>query len=1015
MAARSRKSSSSSEFDLIEDGDERIIRTRPVSECDSTVTTASMKQEASDNSWKENSEVPQATDGATGFANDNMKIDTSVTPTMTLLADQMAENSIRLSTQTLVELDSKVEGAYATESDQELMNALLSRSVWVLEGISKETMSDIKKAANACILTTSDKARTDYPEKFATAKGIFLEMLDTRAKVGDSNEWLFVYVDPSLKRKANETDSEQTTLQYFRYGQLECGDILAQIVDGDQEDIPSPTAKALVVPVRSEKPKKCGLAELPCPGSKPFACCPMTKRFEWKCTSCEQILEYGFDGHFYCTCGKTPVEAFVFRCGLRKHGWEYTGFEQNDLTWVLKEVQPYKELNILVLGETGVGKSTWINGFANFLTYSALNEALADPIYLIPTRFTTMDKDFEQKVVSMGSSDNENDVIGQSATQLPKSYAIRRGGMIVRLIDTPGIGDTRGTEQDKRNFQFIMQHLSNFENIHGICILLKPNNSRLTVMFRFCIKELLSHLHRDACHNIVFVFTNARSTFYRPGDTFPILQKLIKESQGVDIPLNQSTVYSVDSEAVRFMAALKSGIQFDETETQNFFKSWEKSVEETERLLQHVSTRKPHALQNTLSLNEARRMILSFTEPLAQITKNIQLNLKLADEKAEEIREAQYTKAQLSQQLYVPVIDLVTKPLGYPRTVCASRSCIRVVGKKVDYITRCHEHCLLQGIQQEQYPNPGLQKCQAMMKSGGLSCERCRCSWDKHMHISYEMQEVLVNEMDQRVQKLLHQKDGELNAVGIFLKELNQRKQDLAYEEKEIRKVAAKFGCFLKKNAMIPYNDAMEEYLHYLIGAEKEKIALGCGRDGLEGYERMLQGYREEKQLLEESMQGSDKDHPITANNIMGAIQSLYNLPINGKKIQNFVEMIQGVRKQQVRSQETLYAPKYGRHVRYTQYKAMQEFHDYRHDYQSNNPWREAPPYRNRQPPSYSAPHHTDTYYPYGYGGPQEQYPPPQPPTGPAQRRPPSPDGRIGWPTRLWTAVGNFVKGHPPH
>ncbi len=75
----------------------------------------------------------------------------------------------------------------------------------------------------------------------------------------------------------------------------------------------------------------------------------------------------------------------------------------------------------------------------------------------------------------------------------------------------------RGIEQDKENFQNILAYISYYEEIHGICILLKPNNSRLTVMFEFCVKELLTHLHKSAAANILFCFTNARSTNYRPG------------------------------------------------------------------------------------------------------------------------------------------------------------------------------------------------------------------------------------------------------------------------------------------------------------------------------------------------------------------------------------------------------------------------------------------------------------------------------------------------------------------
>ena len=46
------------------------------------------------------------------------------------------------------------------------------------------------------------------------------------------------------------------------------------------------------------------------------------------------------------------------------------------------------DVNILILGETGVGKSTWINGIANYATHDSLEDAMNDPEFtvLIPSR-----------------------------------------------------------------------------------------------------------------------------------------------------------------------------------------------------------------------------------------------------------------------------------------------------------------------------------------------------------------------------------------------------------------------------------------------------------------------------------------------------------------------------------------------------------------------------------------------------------------------------------------------------
>src|SRR6266487_1984929 len=104
-----------------------------------------------------------------------------------------------------------------------------------------------------------------------------------------------------------------------------------------------------------------------------------------------------------------------------------------------------KEINILLLGETGVGKSTFINSFVNYLKFDTLNEAKSGNMeVLISSKFTITDDNFETKTIKIGNDDlNEKlESIGMSSTQECKSYIFQAAeNKFVRLIDTPGIGD----------------------------------------------------------------------------------------------------------------------------------------------------------------------------------------------------------------------------------------------------------------------------------------------------------------------------------------------------------------------------------------------------------------------------------------------------------------------------------------------------------------------------------------------------------------------------------------------
>ena len=477
-----------------------------------------------------------------------------------------------------------------------------------------------------------------------------------------------------------------------------------------------------------------------------------------------------------------------------------------------------KVINVLILGETGVGKSTWINGLANYINHENLKAASKHEslLTIIPSSFSFTDDDGEIVKIKVGDeNDNEQFLTGQSATQSPRTYVlpIPEINSLVNLIDTPGIGDTRGVEQDKKNFESILSHISNFNEIHAILILLKPNSARLTVMFEFCIKELLVYLHKDAARNIVFCYTNTRGTFYKPGDTLPTLKEMVKKS---NLELNTKNFFCFDNEAFRFLACLKNGIEFNSQEQAAFSQSWDIATKTTIRLFDYVMTLEPHKIENTMSLNNARRVIGLMSRPMSEMTENIVKNIETLEDHKKKIKDLDDKALDLQKNLRVNITTLEFKELGYPRTVCTNGKCIETIFdehagvSKKNYKQQCHPHCYLQGIEVNNVGFEGLRGCAAM--GGRDSCQQCGHSYKEHMHLTYDLIRVPLEKLNDEVNRKLNANRGEKKTKEDRIKIIDEEIKKMKEEKTKLFQTSAKFGSFLKQNAILPYNDAILEY-----------------------------------------------------------------------------------------------------------------------------------------------------------------------------------------------------------
>ena len=439
----------------------------------------------------------------------------------------------------------------------------------------------------------------------------------------------------------------------------------------------------------------------------------------------------------------------------------------------MKRLNLRDELNILVLGETGVGKSTWINAIANYLKFNNLDDALQSNdsmIAMIPSHFNMTNDDGEFKPIKIGDPDsNEVDSPGQSSTQETRAYCLplKHGSKKIRIIDTPGIGDTRGIEQDKMNIANILSYIQSYEHIHGICILFKSNECRATISFKFCLKELLKSLDKSAQDCIAFCLTNARGTFYRPGETKGVLSKLLKDvrerslDQDIHLDITKSNTFCMDNEAFRFLAAAKNDLHFEDNVKELYSNIWDQAVESITKLLEFISNSNPHDVQKTTSLNTSRTLILTLTKPMAEMTKQIGKTINTIGRQSEELKACEGNVQRLKEKLTFVGTTLEMKDLPRPRTVCTDADCKTshfdhaTDERKTVYHKHCHPQCYLDGITVGSRGEAGLQYCWAMNKghmtttatSSAMNddkskigyCHQCGHHWSAHMHMIYEL------------------------------------------------------------------------------------------------------------------------------------------------------------------------------------------------------------------------------------------------------------------------------------
>ena len=304
--------------------------------------------------------------------------------------------------------------------------------------------------------------------------------------------------------------------------------------------------------------------------------------------------------------------------------------------------EPQNEINIILLGTNGGGRSLFINGIANYMKFNTLEDAMnsEEPVCLIPTNFSMFQLN-ENKLLEINMKSslcNDDEVLsncGVSCTPKPKIYRFETKSKVFNVLDTPPTGDTRGIEQDQKNVQMIMECLTKWNHVNMICLLFKVGELRVTASFRYCLEELLVNFHKNSIPNFAFVFTNSRSTDYLPGPALTTLQCFFEEHINQNnFKMNRGNVFCTDNEAIRLLYANYNGFEIGE-HNYSYSNSWIHTANAIFNLFEAAAKLSPHSLLQTRALLHARQVIFDYSKMLVELNEN---NEKLQKIKNDETR-----------------------------------------------------------------------------------------------------------------------------------------------------------------------------------------------------------------------------------------------------------------------------------------------------------------------------------------------------------------------------------------